>query len=492
MKLISMIRRWSCSVGWLLAGLMLVGCPAENGSSPSATTKTSSPASTPPLRVLVVDDQEWARGFADQWNARSSGEPLEVKNITLAELAGLKRLTSELIVFPPPALGDLVERELLQPIPNAVITAATASEEPPLHVEELLPVVRASDASWGRTLYAQPLGSRQLVLLYRADVFNELKLTPPQTWIEYRELAAKLADRAALGKLAPAAEKPWSGGLEPWGSGFGGAWLLGRAVSYLRAEGQLFTWFNPDTMEPRLTQPPLERTLTEMREAYQAGAKEVDFKAVSPAEARRAFFAGETAMAITWPITSDEKVAVEVGFAELPGSDEIYLFDEQQWTKHPDRTVHRATYASVAGRMVAVTREARRAKTAFRVLAWLSQPDTVDLLGTIGESGGIGTKTQLNDAGRWLPEGVSTTAAQQYATLTSETLTRSAWSSRLRVPGASEYEAALDKAVQAVLSGEQTPPEALQAATKQWEAITKQRGVSEQRRAYRRSAGTDA
>ena len=45
---------------------------------------------------------------------------------------------------------------------------------------------------WGNRTVAVPLGSPQLLLAYRIDIFERLGLTPPVDWAEYQQAIKEL------------------------------------------------------------------------------------------------------------------------------------------------------------------------------------------------------------------------------------------------------------------------------------------------------------
>jgi multiple sugar transport system substrate-binding protein len=57
------------------------------------------------------------------------------------------------------------------------------------------------------------------------------------------------------------------------------------------------------------------------------------------------------------------------------------------------------------------------------------------------------------------------------------------------VPGAAEYNLALEIAIQQTLTGQLTPQEALDGVAEQWKQITDRLGVDSQKEAYRLTIG---
>lgn len=82
---------------------------------------------------------------------------------------------------------------------------------------------------------------------------------------------------------------------------------------------------------------------------------------------------------------------------------------------------------------------------------------------------------------------MSTDAARSYGDLVEKTFDRPQWLFALRIPGRSEYLAALDEAVHKTLAKGKSPQKALRETAARWRAITDRLGKENQRRAYRKS-----
>lgn len=479
-----------------IRGAILAVCCLLAGCGPTATPPGGT--ATPPgedkavLRVLVIDDEELASSIGEQWKVRATEETIEVRTAASKELAEVRRLSADVVVFPARWMGELAERDLIQPIPETMLPTAMPSDHgsPRILVNDLLPTVRQCDLSWGRKLYAVTLGSPQLVLLYRPDLFEKLGLRPPTTWEEYQAAVIKLADRAALGDLAAAEGYTWHAALEPTADGWAGIALQARAASAIRAEGQLYALFDVDNMSARVASPPLVRAAQEMAAAAAAsGATE---RRLTPAEVRTAFFSGECGMAITWPSGAGEKESkVPVAFAELPGRAETFSFKSNEWTKKGKDVDPRTSLCAVSGRLAAVTREARRSRSAFALLAWLGGDEAAGVLGARNEHTTLFTRTQLANPAPWVGEGTSQAAGENYAEVAQSAFSRAIWTPVVRMPGVDAYHAALDTAVVESLANPEQAEQALTTAAEKWDEITQQRGVSRQRRAYQRSLGND-
>jgi multiple sugar transport system substrate-binding protein len=474
------------------AALLLAGCrPTTTPVAPTNGMPGTAERAT--LRVLVIDDPDGAAILEEHWRARASDEELIVRTAASRDLADARRLSADVVIYPARFMGELVERELIQPLPAHVLQSSGSDDSAHMAIalDQLLPTVRQCEASWGRTPYAVTLGSPQFVLLYRPDVFARLNLAPPQTWAELEAAAEQLADRDALGELAPAEDRPWHALLEPTADGWAGATLLARSASSLRSEQQLYTLFDIDDMSARIASPAMVEAAAAM--ARTAALSQVDsLKRLTPGEVRRAFFAGEAAMAITWPSAAEAgDTRVSVAFAELPGSDRLYSFQDERWIDKPEGADRRASLCAIAGSMASVTREARRSRAAFQFLAWLQSDDAAPVLGPASDQTTLFTFEHLAQPQVWTGESASGAAAAQYAAVAESAFTRPVWTAAVRVPGVDAYLAALDAAVVKTLENPDQAQAALDEAARQWNAITERYDLNRHRRAYQRSLGSD-
>ena len=98
-------------------------------------------------------------------------------------------------------------------------------------------------------------------------------------------------------------------------------------------------------------------------------------------------------------------------------------------------------------------------------------------------------QSQRSTPERWADRQADAEAARQYVDLVARTQSRKLCLVTLRIPGEREYLAALDAAVHRAVTGEQTPHQALSAATDTWQQITDRLGLDRQRAAYQRSLG---
>jgi len=221
--------------------------------------------------------------------------------------------------------------------------------------------------------------------------------------------------------------------------------------------------------------------------------------AYDPAAARTAFWKGQCGMALSWTTASEwgrgerkegkEESNIRVGFVELPGSRRVYNLSGYTWDHRTDDEDPKVTLLPIAGRIGTVIAKSAHRDAAFQLLLWL----TDDAMSPQGSPSSPDTtlfrQSHLKLTAAWVEKPVSAAAALQYGESTAASLGREQWLDALRLPGRSEYLAALDEAVHVAVRGEKAPLDALLQAAEAWSKITERLGKESQRAAYRRSLG---
>jgi multiple sugar transport system substrate-binding protein len=414
---------------------------------------------------------------------------LELREMTEEELVNVQgpRLGADVIIYRSGLLGTLAQRRHIGPFDREEL------DSPQFDRRDIFDLPRLREVDWGGEVYAVPLGSPQWTLVYRRDIFEKLRLTPPGDWLEYAELARQLADRAALGELAPAEGEPWHGTIEPLAPSWAAHVLLARAASYAKHRSQYSTLFEYQTMSPLIAGPPFVRALEELCQVVPLlpdAATEID-----PESARREFLRGACAMSLTWPSAaadqSSESGEGKAGFAELPGADTAYNYRSQQWESRGDEDAdRRVTLLGISGRLGSVTHESRQKNVAANFLTWVAG-ELSDEVCVNSRHTTLFRASQVPRAAQWVDKQFDAVAAEQYGAALENGQNRAGWLYAIRIPGRREYLAALDEAVRSVVAEDQSAVDALNAVAQQWEKITDTLGRDSQREAYMRSIGLE-
>ena len=181
---------WSC---WLASLCGLPGCSGEDRSLPSGPVKPSFPGVR--LAVGALGDSAILTGLSAQrgeWSASRGGE-IAIKDEPIRSLDNLSDV--DLLIFPGQELGNLVDADVLEIIPNQVVLPARpqedesaqagrteSTEESPgeaFQYTDIAPAFREQVTKYGTDRMALPLGGSALVLVYRRDAFSRQPTSTP-------------------------------------------------------------------------------------------------------------------------------------------------------------------------------------------------------------------------------------------------------------------------------------------------------------------------
>jgi multiple sugar transport system substrate-binding protein len=459
--------------------VVATGCPEQK----PAGEQSGEPKPKSPLVLLVVDDPKLGDAVAREWRARTEDEVV-VRAASAADIEKASRLPADAIIFPTGMIGSLAERGLIGPLDSAALESAD------FNYRDIFDQIRLREMKWGDKTFAGPLGSPQLLLAYRADVFEKAQISPPKTWSEYQRAIEKLRDRAALGGLAQAEGQPWLASIEPLAEGWAGQLLLARAAAYAMHRDQVSPLFRFETMTPLIDQPPYRRALEELVTATKKAGS--GGERMTPQAALTELRAGRCAMALTWPSaelvdSSSRSADATVRFAMLPGATEAYRFATKSWEKRGEEDSIHVPLLAISGRMAAISATSAEPRRAESLVLWLAGSDVSQQVAPHSLSTTLFRQSQLANSSRWTG-GLPAEASRQYAETLAQTLSLPRSFPGLTLPGREKYLAALDKAVLQALGGK-AADEVLAEAAKQWGEITAELDVDKQRRANARSLG---
>ena len=141
-----------------------------------------------------------------------------------------------------------------------------------------------------------------------------------------------------------------------------------------------------------------------------------------------------------------------------------------------------------AGLSMSVTRSTRNATSAFRLLSWLGSEEPLTQLSTRSHVTLWCRKSQSRRSREWIKEWSD---SGKLVAVINESLSGSEAFLLPRIPGIDQYLDSLESAVGRVLAEEIDAEEALAHSTEEWNAITGQYGLDQQRQAYRRHLGLE-
>ena len=478
----------------IFAATCLSGC--KDAKKEEDMRPAAAPLEGVALRLLVVDDHGLAAAVKQnrgEWLAQT-GSNLTVEEASEADFTKAGPIGADAAVCPSYMVGELAEREAIVALPESAVSQGGDDWQ------DIFKLERRHEAVWGGAAVAAPFGSPVLVCYCRTDILKRLGAEPPQTWSEYLRLAELLADREKLGELAPPADKPWHGTIEPLGSGWAGLTLLAHAAPLAKHADNYSTLFDIKTMRPLIGGPPFVRALEEMVRLARLN-KSVGFSH-DPDSAREAFWQGQCGLAITWPTAAAEaqdekspesgsmepkKTFLPCTPIELPGSREVYNIDELRWTAREKHDEIRVPLLATTGRMGVVSRESANPQAAAQLLLWLSGKELAPPVSTKSPRTTLYRESQLRLPQQWVEPQMSLESALVYGDVVEKAFDRQQWVFALRIPARAEYLSALDEAVEAAILRGKSPKLSLREAALRWRAITEKHGKEKQLRAYRKS-----
>src|SRR5262245_15411686 len=451
--------------------LLLAGCPEKAAVLPTQKN-TARPSQF--LTLLVVEDPPLGQAIAREWRGRTE-EELTVCDVSLSEIQAASRLPGDAVVFPSGMIGHLAEKGLIS------LLEPTLLEDAEFNYRDIFDQIRLGEMRWGKQTLAVPLGSPQLLLVYRADTFEKEGLKPPADWNEYQQVAERL--HAA----SPGSTEPSS--IEPLADGWAGQLLLARAASYAMHREQVSPLFQIDNMTPLIDQPPYVRALEELVGTAKSGGYST--QRLTPAEVFQRIRVGNCTMAITWP-TADPagsqaaEPAGKLRFAMLPGSSQAYRFATKSWEPRGDGDEPHVPFRSTAGRMAAAAASSSDQRRAQGFVIWLAGRDVSQQVGPHSAATTLFRNSQVATSSRWTGS-LAPDTSRQYAEVLAQSLSLPRGFG-LTLPGRLDYLAALDEAVKQALDGKPAS-DALADAAKKWTEITKKLGEAVQNRANAHSLG---
>ena len=499
---------WS---SWIVSLCGLSGCWGEDRSLPSSPVKPSFPGVK--LAVGALGDSAILTGLSAQrgeWVASRGGD-ITIKDEPVRSLENLSNL--DLLIFPGQELGNLVDAEVLELIPNQIVLPTRpqekedesakagrteSTEESPTEAfqyPDIAPVFREQVTKYGADRMALPMGASALVLVYRRDAFSRptnidaaheagITLQPPSTWAQLDALAGFFQGRDWSGDGAP--DHGIAAVLGQDSEGLGNTTYLARATSLAQHRDQYSFLFDADSMTPRIDSPPFVEALRSVTAWKRHGPPGID-RFDGPA-AREAFRAGKAALLID---RAERAMAWSgghaVGVAPLPGSERVFEPLRQQW--ETSLSLNAPSYLPMGGGwLVGVKRglSGLQLDAALDLARYLASPENANRLRA--EATFPMLPVRGSQMGHGLPDPTSApdVDSRQWSDAVSRTLMAGRVVPGLRIPEAAGYLEDLARARVAALDGKD-PETVLREVSQAWAARTKARGTQRQLWHYRRS-----
>jgi multiple sugar transport system substrate-binding protein len=258
-------------------------------------------------------------------------------------------------------------------------------------------------------------------------------------------------------------------------------------------------WFDPETMEPLIDQPGHLRALETLYELQKYGPEAQ--AAWDLGEAWDHFLTGKSIFVFSWGDVgtlvqdpSRSKVQGKLGASVLPGAKQVYDMNANEWvTLDTPNVVGNTTGGTWHGVIFSTSKHPEAVYSFYALMA--TEPVSVWSCnrGWTGVDPGAdihfleprgSAKLPGYLAAGWNESDLKFYLDAYYGNFYAKTMLP-----YLRIDGAEEYWRALDRHLNSCMIGQVTAKEALAKTKAEWQAITKRRGLDEQRKQYQRSIG---
>lgn len=432
--------------------------------------------------------------FGPTWEAASGGK-VDLVTYPFGEMFEKLRTalatgtyTADLIAITSNWAGDFIGGGFLEDVPDEIKTLA--------NFDDYTPVFRNAMTWQGKTA-ALVYDGNVHNLFYRRDLFENAdhkkkfadkygyELAVPDTWEHLYD----------VGKFFNSFD--WSGTghsygwLEPIARGnVMEYFLIGRAATYSKKLGDPHVFFDPQSMQPRLTEPGWIQALEDMKKDAECGPK--GMIQYGYAETRPVFVNGQAAMIVDWgdigtlSYSQDSNVRGKTGTALVPGATKVFDRTTKAWIK-PAGGVNHAPYLAVTAWMWGVPKSAKNKAAAWDFAAFLCNTKSAEVLVAYPDSGIQPSRKSGNspEAMKTLIDaGMDPKDAAEWLKAIGESISHPNAVLDMEIPGGGEYYNSLDTEASRFLAGEISAEQAMKNASDAWERTTDRLGRDTQRKLY--------
>jgi multiple sugar transport system substrate-binding protein len=363
----------------------------------------------------------------------------------------------DLVVFYPAYIGDFASNGYLLPLDSYI-----KKDNP--HLSDVITAFRKLYLSWSGHVYALPEDGDVHLFIYRKDLLNNpleqkafkakynRKLTVPKTWDEYLQVGQFFTRKAGEKLAGKTLTRPFYGCAEYGQRGFSFAWFVDRWAS----SGQVY--FDKD-MNPQIDSPQAIKALENMVQAVKT-CSPPDVLNFGYDQLRDSLIKGQTFMVVQWSDVpkkgadpAQSSVVGKLGYSLLPG------------TMVNGKLVTRSMMP--VGRVLAIPKTSKHADAAYFMAHYIS--DTISRFNVSTPLDGLDPYRYSQLKPQYYKE-FKPADARAYLATVKAALEHGY--PEIYIPGAAQYEDALDLAVNKAISGQEDPAKALHDAANAWNDIT--------------------
>jgi multiple sugar transport system substrate-binding protein len=369
----------------------------------------------------------------------------------------------DVVTFYPSYIGDFASNGYLLPLDD-LMAKDPASVWDPNQADVLAPFRELYNKFGGKT-YALTIDGDVLVFQYRKDLFDNADeqaafkakygkdLKPPETWDDYLQVGAFFTRKAGEKLAGQTLDQDFYGSAEFAKRGFSYAWYMNRAAS----AGVMYF---DENMKPGINTPEAVAALQNMVDSLKNAPPDV--LSYSYQELRDAFIGGRVAMVVQW--TDVPKKAADPTLSKIVGKVAV---GRVPGTKVGDTVVHRSMMP--VGRVVAVAADSKNPEAAYCIAKDIAYNRSLEDVSTSLTGLDPYRQSHLENVDAFAPLMGKDNAAAYLAGL-KEGLADGY--PDIFIPGAAQYQDALDLGVNQALAGQASPKDALDSVAKKWDEIT--------------------
>lgn len=364
----------------------------------------------------------------------------------------------DLVVFYPAYIGDFASNGYLRPLDDYI-----KKYDP--HLDDVITAFRKLYLSWAGHVYALPEDGDVHIYIYRKDLLSNPEeqaafgkqyhraLTVPKTWDDYLQVGKFFTRKAGQTLAGEKLTQPFYGCAEYGQRGFSWAWFMDR---YASAGGVYFD----ENMKPLIATPAALKSLENMVAAIKE-CSPPDVLNFGYDQLRDCLLKNECFQVVQWTDVpkkgadpAQSEVVGKLGYGLLPG------------TRIGGKINTRSMMP--VGRVLAVTKNSKSPEAAYWVAKFISDDTSPFNVSTPLDGLDPYRYSQLTP--KYYTVFKSTADAKAYLATVRGVLEHGF--PEIFIPGAAQYEDALDLAVNKAISGQESPAKALQDAAETWEQIT--------------------
>jgi multiple sugar transport system substrate-binding protein len=370
-------------------------------------------------------------------------------------IAGTKAV--DLVVFYPAYIGDFASNGYLKDLGPFI-----KKSNP--HLNDVITAFRKLYLGWDGKTYALPEDGDVHIFIYRKDILNNpaeqrafkakyhRKLVAPKTWADYLTVGQFFTRKAGEKLAGKTLKRPFYGCAEYGQRGFSFAWFVDRWAS----SGQVYFDKN---MKPQINSPQAIAALKNMVASVKT-CSPPDVLNFGYDQLRDSLLKNQTLMVVQWSDVpkkgadpTQSQVSGKLGYGLLPGT--------MVGGKLNTRSM------MVVGRVLAIPKTSKHADAAYFMAKYIS--DDISRFNVSTPLDGLDPYRYSQLKPQYYKE-FKPADARAYLATVKGALEHGY--PEIYIPGAAQYEDALDLAVNKAISGQEDPAKALNDAAKAWDDIT--------------------